>query len=164
MIKHVLIRARRVPLWQLEIDTLPLCMLTRRGWQCDIPRVSDPALRFVTRTWVYATRSFVVLASWIETNERKPGHSNARTLSSDASRERAFRARREKRWKTEPRAARRGCGWGMLHGCIPLLFPVDAFEKFPSGVRRRGNHFRERQERLKYRSQWRSVAEKFGSP
>lgn len=24
---------------------------------------------------------------------------------------------------------------GMLRGCIPLLFPVDAFEKFPSGVR-----------------------------
>lgn len=59
---------------------------------------------------VYATRSvlLVVLASWIETNERKPGHSGVRTLSPRASRERAFRARPREKMENRPESGKEG--------------------------------------------------------
>jgi len=94
-----------------------------------------------------------------DVNKAKPGHA---TNTSTTRREKEPRSLAANGLREESRDAtgeeKRGeRGETQIRGCIPLFFPVDAFEKFLSAARR-GNHSRGRwAEWLKYRSQERSV-------
>lgn len=118
----------RIPLRQLRIDMSR--SLAREGWQCDIPHVSNPTVRSVTRTSMYA-RSFVVLTSWIETDKRKPGRCYERTPSRETRREKEM----EYIWTRGRRGRRRreNGEWNADASRYSSRWMVFFFEKFPSG-------------------------------
>lgn len=133
MIRHVLTRAlyERASVSTLAAKDwyVALVHARTRWWQCDIPRVSDPTLRSVTRTRVYTTRTFVVLASRIETNERKPGHSNARTLPSDRVERKGVSSSPREKMKNRPENGEQGIWIGNVTRMHPVTLPGRRFWK-----------------------------------
>jgi len=95
----------QIPLRQLRIDTSR--SFIREGWQCDIPRVSDPTAWSVTQTSMYADRG--PSSSSPRESRRMKGNRVAVTLPwENATRERMQKresddAQEDGEWNADPR-------------------------------------------------------------